>query len=217
MSPTGTPTAPAVGFSITGYSDRVNHALAFAAKHHDREVRKGARTPYFTAPANVALILTRYGCDEDAVIAGVLQHAVEDMLRDGLSAEGVRDRLADKFGTGAVDTVLGAARRRYDDDGVELSHDEQKADVLARLGTASEASRWACAAHEVHDASTLLADLRRTRFPDAVWGRFAEGRAGKARWYADVAARLSAVGFARPIVEELRAAAAALGEHAADA
>lgn len=202
---------------VTGYSDRINHALAFAAKHHDREVRKGARSPYFTAPANVAVILTRYGCGEEAVIAGVLQHAVEDMLRDGLSDDAVHDRLADKFGAAAVATVLGAARRRYDDDGVELSHEEQKEDLLARLGHASEASRWAFAAHEVHDASTILADLRRTRFPDAVWGRFTEGRADKARWYGDAAARLGAVGFAAPIVDELRAAAEALAEHAADA
>src|SRR5688572_7634594 len=36
-----------------GYSDRVNHALAFAAKYHDQQVRKGLRAPYFTQPANV--------------------------------------------------------------------------------------------------------------------------------------------------------------------
>ena len=34
-----------------GYSDRINHALAFAAKHHDRQVRKGTRLPYLTHPA----------------------------------------------------------------------------------------------------------------------------------------------------------------------
>jgi len=49
---------------MNGYSDRINHALAFAAKHHDRQVRKGTRLPYITHAANVALILTRYGCDE---------------------------------------------------------------------------------------------------------------------------------------------------------
>ncbi len=43
---------------ITGYSDRINHALAFADKHHDREVRKGTSAPYFTAPSNAAVILT---------------------------------------------------------------------------------------------------------------------------------------------------------------
>jgi hypothetical protein len=198
-----------------GYSDRIHHALAYAAKHHDREVRKGTRPPYFTAPASVAVILTRYGQPEPTVVAGVLQPAVEDMLRDGESEEGIRARLAEKFGDGAVDAALGAARRRYDDDGVELSSEEQRADALARLAGAGDPARWAFAAHEVHDASALAADLRRTRFPDAVWGRFAEGRAARAQWYAAAAARLAAVGFAGPITDELRAAAEALAEHAA--
>ncbi|GJG86142.1 hypothetical protein tb265_13230 [Gemmatimonadetes bacterium T265] len=197
-----------------GYSDRVNHALAFAAKHHDREVRKGARAPYFTAPANVAVILTRYGCDEDAVVAGILRHAVEDMLRDGASADGVRERLADKFGPGAVHAVLGVARRRFDDDGVELSHEEQKHDALARLAGAPEAARWAFAAHEVHDAATLLADLRRTSFPDAVWQRVAEGPVARLRWYAEAAERLTGAGFHAAIVDELRVVATDLGGHA---
>ena len=58
--------------TITGYSDRINHALAFAAKHHDQQVRKGTRLPYLTHPANVAIILTRYGRDEATVVAGIL-------------------------------------------------------------------------------------------------------------------------------------------------
>ena len=52
--------------TITGYSDRINHALAFAAKHHDRQVHKGTRAPYGTHAANVAVILTRYDCDAAA-------------------------------------------------------------------------------------------------------------------------------------------------------
>ncbi len=194
-----------------GYSDRVNHALAFAAKHHDREVRKGTRLPYFTAPANVAVILTRYGCAEDAVVAGVLRHAVEDMLRDGASADGVHERLGDKFGAEAVQAVLGVARRRFDDDGVEMSHQEQKLDALDRLAGASDAARWAFAAHEVHDAATLLADLRRTSFPDAVWQRVSEGPAGRVRWYGDAADRLTSAGFRTGIVDELRTTATELG------
>ena len=61
---------------IIGYSDRINHAFAFAAKHHDQQVRKGTRLPYLTHPANVAVILTRYGCDEEIVIAGVLHDVI---------------------------------------------------------------------------------------------------------------------------------------------
>ena len=194
----------------TGYSDRINHALAFAAKHHDREVRKGTRLPYFTAPANAAIILTRYGCDDATIIAAVLQHVVDDYLRDGQSDDAVRQRLADKFGDPVVDVLLEVALRRTDDDGVELSHEEQRADLLDRLARASDAARWACAAHELHEAGTILADLRRTSFPEAVWERFAEGRAGRLRWYGQVAERFAAVGFDAGIVDELRAVAAEL-------
>ena len=57
---------------MNGYSDRINHALAFAAKHHDQQVRRGTRPPYSTQSANLAVMLTRYGCDEDTVTAGIL-------------------------------------------------------------------------------------------------------------------------------------------------
>lgn len=195
---------------MTGYSDRVHHALAFADKHHDREVHKGTRAPYFTAPANVAVILVRYGQDERTVVGGILRQTVEDYLRDGFSAEAVHERLADKFGTDTIDVLLAAAVRRLDDDGVELSHEEQKADLLARLAGAPDAARWICAAYEVHEASALLADLRRTAFPESVWQRVSEGREARLRWYGQVAERLHAVGFDAPIVAELHEAAAAL-------
>ena len=68
--------------TITGYSDRINHALAFAAKHHDQQVRKGTRLPYVTHPANVAVILTRYGQDDDTVIAGILVLTLFALLLD---------------------------------------------------------------------------------------------------------------------------------------
>ena len=61
-----------------GYSDKINHAFAFAAKHHDRQVRKGTKLPYLTHPANVALILTRYGQADDTVVAGILHDVIED-------------------------------------------------------------------------------------------------------------------------------------------
>lgn len=190
---------------MTGYSDRINHAFAFAAKHHDRQVRKGTRLPYLTHPANVALILTRYGCDEDTVIAGVLHDVIEDCVREGWTREMLEDRIAAKFGSDVLETVLAVTKRRTDDDGVELSRDEVKADYLTRLSAAGEAARWVCAADKVHNAGSLLADLRRTIDPESVWGRFHGGREGTLQWYIGVRDRLTELQFSAPILAELSA------------
>ena len=92
--------------TVTGYSDVINHALAFAAKHHDRQVRKGTALPYLTHPANVAIILTRYGRDDDAVIAGILHDVIEDCVREGWTQEMLVERIGEKFGANVLDAVL---------------------------------------------------------------------------------------------------------------
>jgi (p)ppGpp synthase/HD superfamily hydrolase len=197
---------------VTGYSDRINHAFAFAAKHHDRQVRKGTALPYLTHPANVAIILTRYGRDDDTVIAGILHDVIEDCVREGWTQEMLEERIGEKFGTEVLDAVLAVTHRRADEDGNEFDKDEKKADYLLRLANASECARWVCAADKVHNGSSILADLRRTMDPDTVWNRFSVGREGTIRWYRAVYERLREVGFDAPILAELRDVAEAL-EH----
>jgi (p)ppGpp synthase/HD superfamily hydrolase len=189
--------------TVTGYSDAINHALAFAAKHHDRQVRKGTKLPYLTHPANVAVILTRYGCDIDTVVAGILHDVIEDCVRDGYTREMLAQRIGDKFGSKVLDNVLAVTYRRHDDDGVELSTEDRKADYLERLSEASEEARWVCAADKIHNTSSTLADLRRTIDPETVWSRFNAGKAATARWYRQVYERLGEVGFSAPIMAEL--------------
>lgn len=202
--------------TITGYSDRINHALAFATKHHDQQVRKGTRLPYVTHPANVAIILTRYGQDEETIVAGILHDVIEDCVRDGYTREMLESRIADKFGSDVLDTVLQVTQRKYDDEGTELSSDERKDDYLARLAYASTRARWVCAADKVHNGSTILADLKRTDYPETVWGRFNVGREGTVRWYRRVHDTLRDVGFDAPIMRELDEVARALESYAAD-
>jgi (p)ppGpp synthase/HD superfamily hydrolase len=195
---------------LTGYSDRINHAFAFAAKHHDQQVRKGTRLPYLTHPANVAVILTRYGCTEDVVVAGILHDVVEDCVREGMTRAMLEERLGRKFGEQVLATVLSVTERRSDDDGIDLSWEDRKEDYLQRLARASEDARWVCAADKLHNANTILSDLRRTSFPETVWGRFSAGRDGTVRWYRRVVDRLREVGFNAPIVDELEQAAVGL-------
>ena len=189
--------------TVTGYSDVINHALAFAAKHHDRQVRKGTKLPYLTHPANVAVILSRYGCDTDTVVAGILHDVIEDCVREGYSREMLEQRIGDKFGAKVLDTVLAVTYRRHDDDGVELSGDDRKTDYLERLSGSSEEALWVCAADKIHNASSILSDLRRTVDTETIWSRFGGGRAGTGRWYRQVYERLREVGFRAPIMAEL--------------
>ena len=202
--------------TITGYSDRINHALAFAAKHHDRQVRKGTRLPYLTHPANVAIILTRYGRDDDTVVAGILHDVIEDCVRENYTRAMLEQRIGDKFGATVLDTVLAVTHRMVDDDGIELSSEERKDDYLERLASASESARWVCAADKLHNASTILADLKRTIDATTVWGRFTVGREGTVRWYRGVYERLRELGFTAPIMEELRRVVELLEEAGAE-
>lgn len=187
-----------------GYSDRINHAFAFAAKHHDRQVRKGTRLPYLTHPANVAVILTRYGQPEETVVAGILHDVIEDCVRDGFTRDMLEQRMGDKFGPDVLETVLAVTNRQVDEEGIELSSEEKKDDYLARLAGASEQARWVCAADKIHNGNSILADLKRTLDPDTVWSRFNVGRVGTVRFYRRVYDRLSELGFDAPIMTELR-------------
>ena len=185
-----------------GYSDRINHALAYATKHHDQQVRRGTRSPYLTRHANVAVILSRYGGDEDTVVAGILHDVIGDGMRGGMSQESLAARVGEKFGGGALDLALAVSERRADEDGVEFSADERREDLLQRLADAPDRARWVVAADALHEAGTLLAELRRTEFPESVWGR--SSRDQGLEWLRRVHDRLAEVGFGAPIMTELR-------------
>jgi (p)ppGpp synthase/HD superfamily hydrolase len=187
---------------MTGYSDRINHALAFAAKHHDQQVRRGVRLPYLTNPPNVGIILTRYGQSDDTVIAGILFNVVKDYVDAGQSAELIDQRLGDKFGPPVLETVLAAVPRRANSSGVEFSNEERLSDYLATLTQTPEAARWVVAADALHEAASLLAEVRRTIDPSVVWQR--RGGTRGAMWYRDLVKALRTAGFRAAIVDELQ-------------
>ena len=201
---------------MAGYSDPINHAFAFAAKHHDQQVRKGTRYPYLTAAPNVAVILARYGQDDQTLVAGILHDVVEDCVRDGYTPEMLHRRIGEKFSEPVLASVLAVIERRYDDEGIELSHLERKEDQLDRLAQADERSRWIAAANHLQAGGTLLADLRRTDFPESVWTRFSAGREATIQWYARFHEQLADVGFHAPIMNELREIAEALNRYAGE-
>ena len=67
---------------MLGYSDRINHAFAFAAKYHGAVAPPDAGMDYVAHPANVAIILARYGCEQATIVAGILHHVLEEATPD---------------------------------------------------------------------------------------------------------------------------------------
>ncbi len=188
---------------MNGYSDPINHALAFAAKHHDQQVRRGTRLPYMTAAPNIAIILTRYGQEDETVVAGILLDVVEDYAREGVPPDTFDDRVGEKFGSAILASLLGVVERRYDDDGVEMSQEERREDLLRRLMDSDERGRWVKAAELLHGAGTLVANLARTEFPETAWSQLPGGRAEGTTRFRRFYDRLSGTGFRAPIMIEL--------------
>ena len=199
-----------------GYSDRVHHALAFAAKHHDQQVRRGVRAPYLTHPANVAIILTRYGQEEAVVVAGILHDLLEDPEGAGHSRAMQAERVGQKFGGDVLALVEAVTARHVDAEGVALSPAERRADAVARLATAPDGARWVRAAVTLHHAASLVTDLERTVDPSAVWARQRQAPAATLQGYRTVHEALGAGGFAAPILDELAETLDALGALARD-
>ena len=201
---------------MTAYSDRINHALAFAAKHRDRQVHRGSRSPYRTHAAMMAVILTRFDQPDAVVIAGILHDFVEDMQQERQPIANMQQRLVPKFGAEPLEIALSVAPRATDDRGLELSHDERRDDLLTRLEAAQDTGRWVCAASTLFESASLLAALRRTIDPSSVWNGQLLGREEALRWYRRLYSRLLMLGFTAAIMSELDATVAELESQASD-
>ena len=74
-----------------GYSDRINHAFAFAAKYYVAVAPTSAGMDYLAHPANVAIILARYGCEQLTIVSGILHHVLEEGAARPVAGAGTED------------------------------------------------------------------------------------------------------------------------------
>ena len=142
-----------------GYSDRISHALAFAAKHLPSRPRRGSGALHLTQPANVAVILARYGCDEITIISGILSHLVNEASYG--SRTQLSNKIAEKFGTMVSEVIGDVAEPRYDSRGRERNWEVCRMDYLANLSAAGPRALDICAANQIHLCGSTLTDIRR--------------------------------------------------------
>jgi len=155
--------------TATVLTDRFDRALLYATHVHGGQVRKGTTIPYIAHLLAVAATVLEYGGSEDMAIAGLLHDAVED--------RGGKERLTDvrnRFGDRVADIV-----RSCSDRFVNVSEGEEEEDWEIRkarypehLKTVDSEKLLVSLSDKVHDARSILRDLRKPEIGPAVWKRF---------------------------------------------
>jgi (p)ppGpp synthase/HD superfamily hydrolase len=170
--------------AATVLTDRFDRALLYATHVHGGQVRKETTIPYVAHLLAVAATVLEYGGSEDMAIAGLLHDAVED--------QGGGPRLADirnRFGDRVADIV-----RACSDSVANTAAGQQKEDWRTRkmrykehLKTVDQETRMVALSDKVHNARSILRDLRKREIGPAVWARFEKPKEDTLWYYRELA------------------------------
>ena len=170
--------------TATVLTDRFDRALLYATHVHGGQVRKETTIPYIAHLLAVAATVLEYGGSEDMAIAGLLHDAIED--------QGGEPRLADirnRFGDRVADIV-----RSCSDSVVNTAAGEQKKDWRTRkvryidhLNTVDPETLLVSLSDKIHNARSILRDLRKSEIGSTVWDRFQQPKEDTLWYYREVA------------------------------
>lgn len=171
-------------------SKRFDEAFQFASEVHRDQTRKGTGVPYLTHLMAVAALVGEHGGDEEQMIAALLHDAMED--------QGVtREELVRRFGARVAGIVEGCTDSTAQP---KPPWRQRKEAYVAHLRQAGPETRLVSVADKVHNARSILSDLR-TEGP-TVWMRFTAGPQ-EVLWYYRALLEAFRVGWAHPLVDEL--------------
>lgn len=142
-----------------GYSDRINHALAFAAKYYGAATGPERTMAYLAHPANIAIILARYGCEDLTVVAGILHRVLEEAEPDERPL--FESKVLEKFGPVVLATAAEVLEPRHDALGRLRSWRACKREFLVQIADAEPRGLDICAADEIHNCGASIRVVRR--------------------------------------------------------
>lgn len=168
----------------TVLTDRFDRALLYATHVHGGQVRKDTPIPYIAHLLAVSATVLEYDGSEDVAIAALLHDAVED--------QGGEPRLSDilnRFGDRVADIV-----RSCSDTVVNSSSGQQKEDWHTRkkryvehLNLVDQDTLFVSLSDKIHNARSILRDLRKPEIGKAVWDRFKNSRKDTLWYYRELA------------------------------
>ena len=169
------------------------YALAFAARLHAEQSRKGSDTPYVSHLLAVTAIVLDHGGSENEAFAALLHDAVEDQ-----GGQKTLDEIRRSFGD-QVATIVAACSDT--DESLKPPWQARKAAFVKRLGTESYSVRLVVAADKLHNVRDVLRNYRIDG--DDIWLHFKGGRDGTIWYYRAVMGALNEA--AKPEERQLNA------------
>ena len=160
-------------------TDRFERALVYATQIHGGQRRKGTTVPYVAHLLAVAATVLEYDGDEDLVIAALLHDSVEDQGGQGRLRD-VRTRFGDrvaKIVAACSDSLADTASGEQ-----KLPWRQRKQAYIDHLRTADTDILRVSLADKVHNARSILRDLRKTEVGSAIWSRFSQPK-DQTVWY----------------------------------
>ncbi len=171
---------------------RYRDALHLAFELHAGQIRKGSSIPYVSHVLAVSGIALEHGADENEAIAALLHDAAEDA-----GGRATLARIRRQFGDLVADIVDGCT------DTYETPKPPWKARkeaYIKHVFTASSSVRLVSASDKLHNARSILSDLRVHGV--AVWSRFT-ATPEETKWYYRALLAAFSEHWRTPLVEEL--------------
>jgi (p)ppGpp synthase/HD superfamily hydrolase len=187
-------------------TDRFAQAFAFASVVHASQTRKGMATPYLSHLMGVASLVLEHGADEDTAIAALLHDAPEDQGGYAMLAQ-IKARFGDRVAhivQGCTDTF---ERKKP-------AWRKRKENYIAHLEQADGATCLVSVADKLHNARSILHDLRHTGVE--VFERFSATQEQTGWYYGSLARvfhRRLAGEEAEALANALRHAIEEIGDH----
>ena len=168
----------------TVLTDRFDRALLYATHVHGGQVRKGTSIPYIAHLLAVAATVLEYNGSEDMAIAALLHDAVEDQGGEPRLSD-IRNRFGDRVADivrSCSDTVVNSASGQKKED-----WRIRKTRYIDHLSLVDQETLLVSLSDKVHNARSILRDLRKPEIGEAIWNRFSNSKRDTLWYYREIA------------------------------
>jgi (p)ppGpp synthase/HD superfamily hydrolase len=147
-------------------------------------MRKGSSIPYIAHLLAVAATVLEYDGSEDMAIAALLHDAVEDQGGEPRLSD-IRNRFGDevaKIVHACSDTVVNSSAGEQKED-----WHTRKTGYIKHLSSTDQETLLVSLSDKIHNARSILRDLRKPDIGQAVWSRFKSSKEDTLWYYSELA------------------------------